>query len=108
MKTPHGLVILDYEGPDPRIPNVHAFGFMQTEDVDRGVNDFDRPVLGYEAAQELAHQHWQKHLTFRIVNKKPYEVQHVFAYEPGVLIENLFRWDIDLFKFDPTLPKEAK
>lgn len=107
MKTTHALVIFDYNGPDPRVPNVHAFGFMQTEDIERGFDEFGHPVRGYQIAQDLAHQHWQKHLTFIIRDRLPYEVQHTFAYEPGVLIEHMFTWGVDMSKFDPTLPKEA-
>lgn len=106
-KTTHGLVIFDYNGPDPRVPNIHAFGFMQTDDIDRGLDDLGHAIRGYHVAQDVAHEHWQKHLTFIVRDKIPYEVQHVFAYEAGVLIDNLFDWGTDLALFDPTLPKEA-
>lgn len=108
MKALHGLVILDYNGPNPHIPNVLAFGFMETEeDKDRGLDGFNHAIKGFHDAQVKAHQHWQKHLTFLIRDKVPYEVQHVFTYEPGVLIDNLFDWGIDMAKFDPTLPRFA-
>lgn len=95
MKTTHALVIFDYAGPDPRIPNVHAFGFMQTDGDD------------YVAAQDVAIAHWSGHFTYRHINGMKYQLQHVFAYDPAVLIDHLFAWGVDFSKFDPTLPKEA-
>lgn len=108
MKTTHAIVMFDYEGPNPRIPNVHAFGFIQTDNIDRGLDHFGHPLKGFHVAQIAAHQHWQKHLTFRLYdNKQVIEVQHVLSYEPQHLIEHLFTWGIDMSKFDPTLPRSA-
>lgn len=105
--TTHALVCFDYNGPNPRIPNVHAFGFMQTEDIDRGLDCFDHPIKGFVVAQDLAHAHWRKHFTYRSMGGELYEEQHTFAYEPAVLIRNLFRWGVDMSKFDPTLPRST-
>ncbi len=107
MKTLHGVVILDYEGPSPQIPNVHAFGFMEVEPRDFGLDYFDRPIQPFSIAEAEAHKHWQRHLTFTVRGDASYEQQHVFTYEPGVLIHHLFSWGTDMAKFDPTLPRFA-
>jgi hypothetical protein len=111
MKTTHGLIIFDYNGPDPSLPNIHAWGFMQTEDIDYGLDHCDHVIKGYEVAQGVAEHHWRHLLTFRVYNspRGPINIaeQHVFAYAPEALIHNLFKWGTDLAKFDPTLPRRA-
>lgn len=107
MKSLHALVILDYEGPDPRIPNVHAFGFMEVEERDFGVDLFGSDVEAFDVATELASVHWLCHMTYTKRADTLYQVQHVFSYEPATLIQHLFNWGVDMSKFDPTLPRSV-